>query len=37
MAATGSEKFILDLTLVLGASAVGGFIANRLRQPVLLG
>ncbi|MFP4009435.1 MAG: cation:proton antiporter [Spirulinaceae cyanobacterium] len=37
MAATGNEKFILDLTIVLGASAVGGFIANRLRQPVLLG
>lgn len=31
------ENFILDLTTVLGASAVGGYIANRLRQPVLLG
>lgn len=30
-------KFILDLTTVLGSSAVGGYIANRLRQPVLLG
>ncbi|MGF1499424.1 MAG: cation:proton antiporter [Elainellaceae cyanobacterium] len=28
---------ILDLTIVLGASALGGFVANRLRQPVLLG
>lgn len=28
---------ILDLTTVLGASALGGYIANRLRQPVLLG
>ena len=33
----GVDNFILDLTIVLGASAVGGFIANRLRQPVLLG
>ncbi|MEC4816797.1 MAG: cation:proton antiporter [Scytonema sp. PMC 1069.18] len=31
------ENFILDLTTVLGASAVGGYLANRLRQPVLLG
>jgi CPA2 family monovalent cation:H+ antiporter-2 len=31
------HHFILDLTLVLGASAVGGYIANRLKQPVLLG
>ncbi|MUG96629.1 sodium:calcium exchanger [Scytonema sp. UIC 10036] len=31
------QNFILDLTTVLGASAVGGYIANRLRQPVLLG
>lgn len=30
-------KFILDLTTVLGSSAVGGYLANRLRQPVLLG
>ncbi|AFY46672.1 Kef-type K+ transport system, predicted NAD-binding component [Nostoc sp. PCC 7524] len=28
---------ILDLTTVLGASALGGYVANRLRQPVLLG
>lgn len=33
----GVDTFILDLTIVLGSSAVGGFIANRLRQPVLLG
>jgi monovalent cation:H+ antiporter-2, CPA2 family len=32
-----ASPFILDLATVLGASAVGGFIANRLRQPVLLG
>ncbi len=31
------HKIILDLTIVLGASAFGGYIANRLRQPVLLG
>jgi monovalent cation:H+ antiporter-2, CPA2 family len=31
------QNFILDLTTVLGASALGGYIANRLRQPVLLG
>ncbi|MEC4806840.1 MAG: cation:proton antiporter [Jaaginema sp. PMC 1080.18] len=37
MAAAGTEKFIIDLTLVLGTSALGGFLANRLRQPVLLG
>ncbi|MDJ0737315.1 MAG: cation:proton antiporter [Nostocaceae cyanobacterium] len=30
-------QFILNLTTVLGASALGGYIANRLRQPVLLG
>ncbi len=29
--------FILDLTVTLGASAMGGYLANRLRQPVLLG
>lgn len=33
----GVDTFILDLTIVLGSSAVGGFVANRLRQPVLLG
>lgn len=31
------HQFILDLTIVLGASASGGYLANRLRQPVLLG
>ncbi|WP_017661599.1 cation:proton antiporter domain-containing protein [Baaleninema simplex] len=31
------HHFILELTTVLGASAFGGYIANRLRQPVLLG
>ena len=29
--------FILNLTTVLGTSALGGYVANRLRQPVLLG
>ena len=32
-----SHIFVFDITLVLGASAVGGFIAHNLRQPVLLG
>lgn len=31
------QTFIFDITTVLGASALGGFIAHRLRQPVLLG
>ncbi|MEM6836621.1 MAG: cation:proton antiporter [Cyanobacteria bacterium P01_C01_bin.120] len=31
------HQFVLDLTVALGASAVSGFIANRLRQPALLG
>lgn len=31
------HQFVLDLTIALGASAVGGFISNRLRQPALLG
>jgi monovalent cation:H+ antiporter-2, CPA2 family len=31
------QDFILDLTTVLGSSALGGYIANRWRQPVLLG
>ncbi|MBD2346631.1 cation:proton antiporter [Anabaena subtropica] len=31
------QSLILDLTTVLGASALGGYLANRLRQPVLLG
>lgn len=30
-------KFILDLVTALGSATVGGFLANRLRQPVLLG
>ncbi|MGK7950064.1 MAG: cation:proton antiporter [Xenococcaceae cyanobacterium] len=33
----GVDTFILDLTIVLASSAVSGFVANRLRQPVLLG
>ncbi len=33
----GIDTFILDLTIVLTSSAIGGFVANRLRQPVLLG
>ena len=32
-----NSGFILDLTVTLGASAAGGYFANRLRQPVLLG
>ena len=36
MAAEG-HSLILDFTKVLGASALGGYIANKLRQPVLLG
>ncbi|MBE7381592.1 MAG: cation:proton antiporter [Leptolyngbya sp. SIO1E4] len=31
------HQFVLDLTIALGASAAGGFIAHRLRQPALLG
>lgn len=31
------SHFILDLVTALGTATVGGFIANRLRQPVLLG
>jgi len=31
------HHFILDLTLVLAAYALGGYAATRLRQPVLLG
>ncbi len=30
-------NFILDLTLALGASAIGGYLAYRVRQPALLG
>jgi CPA2 family monovalent cation:H+ antiporter-2 len=29
-------NFILGLTLALGASAIGGYLAYRLRQPTLL-
>ncbi len=36
MAAEG-HSLIIDFTTVLGASALGGFIANKLKQPVLLG
>ncbi|MGB5966820.1 MAG: cation:proton antiporter [Spirulinaceae cyanobacterium] len=35
--ATVNHIFVLDITTVLGSSAVGGFIAYHLRQPVLLG
>ena len=35
--AEANHTFIVDITTVLGASALGGFIAHRLRQPVLLG
>ncbi|MGD1857931.1 MAG: cation:proton antiporter [Leptolyngbyaceae cyanobacterium] len=35
--AASSVGFILDLTTVLGASAIGGYLSNRLKQPVLLG
>ena len=35
--AGANHTIIIDLTTVLGASALGGFITNRLRQPVLLG
>jgi CPA2 family monovalent cation:H+ antiporter-2 len=31
------DPFILDLTVVLSSSALGGLIAQRLRQPILLG
>lgn len=31
------QSLILDMTTVLGTSALGGYLANRLRQPVLLG
>ena len=32
-----TDSFVVDLTVVLSSSAIGGFITNRLRQPVLLG
>ena len=35
--AAAADSFVFDLTLVLGSSALGGFLANKLRQPVLLG
>ena len=31
------DNFIVDLTVVLWSSAIGGFITNRFKQPVLLG
>ncbi|HIK44449.1 MAG TPA: cation:proton antiporter [Leptolyngbyaceae cyanobacterium M65_K2018_010] len=34
---TAEPNFVLDLTLALGASALGGYIALRLKQPALLG
>ena len=35
--AEANHTFVFDIALVLGSSALGGFIAHRLRQPVLLG
>ncbi|MBE9047413.1 cation:proton antiporter [Pleurocapsales cyanobacterium LEGE 10410] len=32
-----NQTFVYDITIVLGSSALGGFLAHRLRQPVLLG
>ena len=32
-----NHTFVFDITIVLGSSALAGFIAHRLRQPVLLG
>ena len=32
-----NHTFVYDIATVLGSSALAGFIANRLRQPVLLG
>ena len=32
-----NHTFVFDIALVLGSSALSGFIAHRLRQPVLLG
>ncbi len=31
------HQFILDLTVALGTSAIGGLVAHRMRQPALLG
>lgn len=33
----GELKLIVDMVAVLGTAATGGYLANRLRQPVLLG
>lgn len=33
----GELKLIVEMVTVLGAATAGGFVANRLRQPVLLG
>lgn len=35
--AAANHAFIVDITTVLGASAIGGWLTHRLRQPVLLG
>ncbi|MDJ0533434.1 MAG: cation:proton antiporter [Xenococcaceae cyanobacterium MO_207.B15] len=35
--AAAVDSFVFDLTVVLGSSALGGFLAHKLRQPVLLG
>ncbi|MEM6614749.1 MAG: cation:proton antiporter, partial [Cyanobacteria bacterium P01_C01_bin.72] len=32
-----NHTFVFDITVILGSSALAGFIAHRLRQPVLLG
>ncbi len=34
---TAEPNFVLDLTVALGASALGGYLAYRLKQPALLG
>jgi CPA2 family monovalent cation:H+ antiporter-2 len=34
---TAEPNFVLDLTLALGTSALGGYLAHRLKQPALLG
>ncbi len=35
--AVANHTFVFDITIVLGSSALAGFVAHRLRQPVLLG
>ncbi|HBL11228.1 MAG TPA: sodium:calcium exchanger, partial [Cyanobacteria bacterium UBA11162] len=35
--AAAEHDFILNLMTVLGSSAVGGYLAKQLRQPILLG